>query len=88
MILDKPTHWCGKLYKMSWESRREQRKSDLKPNLFQSISETPSSTAAQIQILNKLGPVQDQQDPECPLGIIALGQSDNSDCFRNIDWLF
>lgn len=57
---------------MSLESRRGQRKSDLKPSLFQSISEPPSRTATQIQILNKLGRAQDQQDSQCPPGITIL----------------
>ena len=52
--------------------RRGQRKSDLKPSLFQCISEPPSRTATQIQILNKLGPAQDQQDSQCPPGITIL----------------
>lgn len=63
------------------------RKSDSQPRQLQSISQPPSRVAQQMQIQKKLEPVLHQQDPWCPSGIIHLGKSDDSKCFRNACWL-
>lgn len=57
---------------MPCESTGGQKSNMKKPSLFQSLSEPPSRMATQIHILNKLGPVQDQQDLQCLPGITIL----------------